>query len=239
MPTGTRTDVAADMERIFAPLAGRTPSQRSDRPTAAPALRRRRSKAVLAVVGAVGAAAAVAIGYDLGAVPDVRMPSRDAAIPRAARPAEPSPVAQLAIAEPAPVPLAEPALASEPSSDIPAPLAETVADVSPPTITRPEVRARAAMRPDRRAAARDGGAREDDRCTDDECLYRDVLAADRRLRRAYDRAARAGVSSDWLAGVNRRWVRARDRAQDDPDGAIDRYDRLAEALDAERRELER
>jgi uncharacterized protein YecT (DUF1311 family) len=167
----------------------------------------------------------------------MRLPAREAATPRATPPAERSqPVAQLAIAEPAPVPEPEPvAISASP----PAPVAEPDASVPAAAIDRPESRGRAAARSDRRAAPLGAEARGDEGCTDDECLYRDVLAADRRLRRAYDRAVRAGVSSDWLAGVNRRWVRARDRAQDDPDGAIDRYERLAEALDAERREAGR
>jgi hypothetical protein len=239
MLTGTRTDVAADMERIFAPLDGRAAPRRGS-VASVPALPRRgRSRAVLAAVAVAGAAAAAAIGYDLGTVPDVQAPHRDATIPHATRPAAPpQPVAQLAVPEPAPAIEAVPEAGSEPEPDF-APPADAVASAGGPAIAPPDVRPRASVRPDRRIAPARDTVRDDERCTGDECIYRDVLAADRRLRRAYDRAARAGVSSDWLAGVNRRWNRARDRAQDDPDGAIDRYDQLAEALDAERRELSR
>ncbi|WP_375403546.1 hypothetical protein [uncultured Sphingomonas sp.] len=71
---------------------------------------------------------------------------------------------------------------------------------------------------------------------DDRCIYQDVLAADARLRRAYDRALQAGTANLWMSAIKRRWVDARYDSLDDPDGTIRRYDRLAAALDNKRRE---
>lgn len=73
---------------------------------------------------------------------------------------------------------------------------------------------------------------------EDRCIYQDVLNADARLRLAYSRARRAGVSSQQLAAINRRWTRARDQADDDPDGTIERYDQLSDALDRARERYE-
>lgn len=73
---------------------------------------------------------------------------------------------------------------------------------------------------------------------DDRCIYQDVLSADTRLRLAYDRAERSGVSNWQLAGIDRRWSQAREHAQDDPDGTIRRYDQLAKMLDEKHRDIE-
>ncbi|WP_242182449.1 hypothetical protein [Sphingomonas sp. CARO-RG-8B-R24-01] len=69
---------------------------------------------------------------------------------------------------------------------------------------------------------------------EDRCIYQDVLAADARLRRAYRQARQGGVPTWQLTEINQRWRRARDLAQDDPDGTIQRYDRLADQLDRAR-----
>lgn len=75
--------------------------------------------------------------------------------------------------------------------------------------------------------------------SDDRCIYQDFLEADADLRLAYDRARRGGVSKLWLSAVSRRWNRALGDAEDDPEGTIRRYERLASALDQERREVAR
>ena len=66
---------------------------------------------------------------------------------------------------------------------------------------------------------------------DNRCIYQDVLAAHGRLFRAFERAKEDGVSNRDLTAVTRRWREARDRAEDDPDGAIRRYNQLADQLD--------
>ena len=66
---------------------------------------------------------------------------------------------------------------------------------------------------------------------DDECIYADVMRADRRLHAAYTQAVRVGVRRTALVSVNRRWRQARELAEDRPDEAIRRYDALASDLD--------
>lgn len=66
---------------------------------------------------------------------------------------------------------------------------------------------------------------------DDECIYADVMRADRRLHAAYTQAVRVGVRRAALVSANRRWRQARELAEDRPDEAIRRYDALASDLD--------
>ncbi|MFS0772141.1 hypothetical protein [Sphingomonas sp. 1P08PE] len=101
----------------------------------------------------------------------------------------------------------------------PAGAAEQVQEVPPP------VRTAAARR--RPAVASDCPPGSDD----DRCIYRDVVGADRRLRAAYDDATQAGVPTDELVAVRRRWDRARAISLSEPDETIRRYDRLTERLD--------
>ncbi len=69
------------------------------------------------------------------------------------------------------------------------------------------------------------------------CIYRDVLAADARLRLAYNRARQAGVADNILRAANRRWQQALQRSEDAPDLAIERYNRLATMLDQQREDI--
>lgn len=71
---------------------------------------------------------------------------------------------------------------------------------------------------------------------EDQCIYRDVTIADARLRSAYDHAYRSGVPRSTLTSALEEWSRARRRATDDPDGTIERYERLTETLDRARRD---
>lgn len=64
-----------------------------------------------------------------------------------------------------------------------------------------------------------------------DCIYADVLLADRRLRAAYTQAVRRGVPTTALAPALRRWRQARAIAQERPDGAIRLYGALAYDLD--------
>ncbi len=61
--------------------------------------------------------------------------------------------------------------------------------------------------------------------------YGAVLAADRRLRDAYDRAARAGVDRPTLVSYRARWASLRRRASDEPPRLIHGYGALASDLE--------
>ncbi|PAX07325.1 hypothetical protein [Sphingomonas lenta] len=87
----------------------------------------------------------------------------------------------------------------------------------------PERRTQRATAPRRRGCA--PGSPED------HCIYQDVLAAHNRLSASYERAKRSGVPAEYLFGVRARWARARKVADDEPDAAIARYNRLADFLD--------
>lgn len=62
------------------------------------------------------------------------------------------------------------------------------------------------------------------------CDYAEVMAADRRLRQAYDRAIRAGVDRGTLASVRSRWARLRHRAPHDPERVVHGYAAMARDL---------
>lgn len=74
-----------------------------------------------------------------------------------------------------------------------------------------------------------------ERCTsgslEDRCIYQDVLSAHDRLSASYEQAKRNGMPAEYLTGVRARWARARRVATDEPDKAIERYNRLADFLD--------
>lgn len=71
--------------------------------------------------------------------------------------------------------------------------------------------------------------------SDDRCIYQDVMNADARLRRAYNRAVQGGVSRPTLSFVLREWNQARRQATSDPDQTINRYGQLENALEREPR----
>ncbi len=149
--------------------------------------------------------------------------------PRPATGSAPSLDALTRPSEPAPKP--RPAEAAK----LPAPAVALAAD------PRPAKAITVASAPSRRERAESSRAAQ--RCEpgsmEDRCIYEDVLRADARLRRSYDEAKRGGVSKLWLAAVSRRWKRAAKAEEDDPDGTIDQYGRLADALDQKRRETAR
>jgi hypothetical protein len=62
------------------------------------------------------------------------------------------------------------------------------------------------------------------------CSYPAVLAADRRLRRAYADATRAGVSNGRLESYRNRWASLRHRADDQPARVIRAYGDMARDL---------
>jgi len=87
-------------------------------------------------------------------------------------------------------------------------------------------------RPDRRAPSRRASAATP--CgADGRCGHADVMAADRRLRRAYAAAVRAGVSNAVLDDYRDRWSSLRRRAPEEPRRVTVGYRRLATELESE------
>ncbi|WP_277969130.1 hypothetical protein [Sphingomonas echinoides] len=255
--------VAADMDRIFKPLAKRGLAGTSLNDRAGSARkgrggRRWRIVALAAPALVVAAGAALGVGY-LAQDP-VRSPAVSAAtaVPsRAAVGASAAPSTALqtvALVAPSVRTGSEIIIDDEGNGTV-APRAPTIDpvrrpmgaeraatdDVTPDRSTPRDVRARSTpeasetVRPGRSGNAAAGCAPGS---LEDRCIYQDVLDADARLRLAYSRARRSGVSAGRLTAINRRWIRARERSLDDPDGTIERYDALAGALDRARREGE-
>ncbi|WP_309087268.1 hypothetical protein [Phenylobacterium sp.] len=69
------------------------------------------------------------------------------------------------------------------------------------------------------------------RAAEARCAYPQVMAADRSLRAAYDRAVRAGVSRSTLVNYRSRWASLRHRADDQPAKVIYGYRAMARDLD--------
>jgi uncharacterized protein YecT (DUF1311 family) len=237
-------DVAADMARIFAPLAGRSiptatnvdPADRGDAGSQRSSGKRVLFVAPLLVLLAGGALASIYIVNDGLKTPPA---SRTIAAPTSPETAGASKRG----------PGAGPAAATarttsdtgqERSSDIPddASVREDRTSIA----TAPGEQRRREATGETVAQRNEGdGARSRSDCEpgslEDRCIYQDVLNADDRLRRAFDRARRSGVPSARLTVVQRRWTLARDAAESDPDGTIRRYDQLADLLDRERDEV--
>lgn len=262
MPTNLPTEsVAADMDRIFEPLAQRAPvraagaSDARTRVARPGALGGGRRLAILAPVVLAIAAGGLALGY-VGEQPtrpqraNATVASSDEGRRAIAAPSVASQAVSIVapsvrtgsepvvrdggegVADPAPAPV--PVRASVPSERLRGDRAARAPSRS--------MAGRAASRAASGAGlARDGrGAATGGRCVagslEDRCIYQDVLDADSRLRLAYRRAQRGGVSNRDLATVTRRWSRAREMSLDDPDGTIQRYDQLADTLDRARRD---
>lgn len=64
------------------------------------------------------------------------------------------------------------------------------------------------------------------------CLRPALLAADHRLRIAYERARSVGASGRLLARYQKRWLSVRRDAEDAPDYVIDQYNQLAQRLES-------
>jgi len=126
-------------------------------------------------------------------------------------------------------------LAAAPAQPAQATAAPSVT-VSPPEVAakaKPALQAKPAHpRPRRRARperacpeAASGGAW---------CAHLAVLAADERLRVAYDRAVRRGAPYEELAKRRKAWAKLRRKAVKDPERVIRGYNALAESLDRAR-----
>lgn len=222
-PALTRA-VSADLETIFQPA-----------PTAPEGLRpgRVRSFAATAVAhrerrpAQVGAMVATALaGLALGAF--LTKPDKPVA--------EPAPKAQqVARIDVPPVTTpptaaltAAPVQAAAPVATTPAPAQVTQAKAERPKPARPAVRKAAS---DRERPAGRYPCNGLTRAAEARCAYPAVLAADRSLRAAYDRAVRAGVSRSTLVDYRSRWSSLRHRADDQPAKVIYGYRAMARDLD--------
>lgn len=205
---GLSSSVAADLDDIFrdaAPAQGPSEGPRAQTITAAD----RPSRAARASAAGLGAVvAALLAGVSIGSVLTRPPP------PPKAPPAE---TAQVAAVTPAPQALA-PAPAVIPAP-VTTPAPQPVAERSAPTAA-PVKRAKAGATG---CQALKGAARA-------RCAYPAVLAADKRLRQAYVRATRAGVSRTTLIGYRNRWAALRRHASDQPTRVVAGYGALAADL---------
>ena len=262
MVTNLPTDpVAADMDRIFKPLAKRGLASAMPLDRAGPGKksrggRRWRGLTIVAPVLVVAASTMLAVGYvsqDSARPPSA---SRTAIVAGQASTAAPSAAVQtVALVAPSvrtgsemPVdangnrmteprapaiePPRRPAGATQDAATRALPADRGGRSASAPSSMATEAEGARPARGGSAAAGCPPGSLED------RCIYQDVLNADARLRRAYSRARRSGVSVRQLTAVNRRWIRAREMSLDDPDGTIERYDALADTLDRARRDLD-
>lgn len=253
--------VRADMERVFRPLAGRArasdPTGYDDgdvRRRAAPP-RGGRWVTFAAPVLLVLFVVALAVRYGLSTPTVAQSVPRSAGRPLASAPAprdtdrnvrviDLQPIARRpdprGVGQGPQVPQQKPAAffaavppaeqASERIAIDSRPVRRLVASANRPGSVRPRVIRRERTRTPPRLARCASGSLADD------CIYGDVLAADGRLRTAYDRAVRGGVEAEELGAITRRWSRARRISLDEPDVTIQRYERLAAELDDLRRD---
>jgi hypothetical protein len=209
LATPVARSVAEDLEAILSAAGPRAPVRRRisfpSRGAPAGAARSRDRH-----VGRLGALAAVAfLGVAAGALA-TRLPGFAPA--RAPEPAAPAAQQlQLTVAAPAPAPAA---VAAEPVAVAPTPVrAERPVR---PRSPRPQ---RAALHSETLCGA------------DRHCSHREVLAADRRLRRAYAAAVRSGVARPVLVDYRDRWSSLRRRAPAEPARVVSGYRRMARDLE--------
>ncbi|WP_445192879.1 hypothetical protein ACT009_02845 [Sphingomonas sp. Tas61C01] len=187
-----------------------------------------------AVLAAVAAVAGVAMGVTVldDAKPEAeRKPAVQIAARSQPAPVISQPVPQANVAVAPPINNTEPSDASTPVSEVAATLPrerlETVERASPVVQPRryrlADERGRATACDGRRGSASFA------------CLAAQLDGADRDLVEAYGSATDAGVPRNYLVGINRRWERARDRAQDDPAEALRSYEDLTDELWTARR----
>jgi uncharacterized protein YecT (DUF1311 family) len=261
MVTNLPTDpVAADMDRIFKPLAKRGLASAMPLDRAGPGKksrggRRWRGLTIVAPVLVVAASTMLAVGYVRQDTPHPAVTATTVPDSTSFRSSTPPSAAVQTVALVAPsvrtgsemLVDADGNRTMEPRAPAIEPLRRTTGEAGD-AATRAipaDRRARStpsstptaaeAVRPARGGSAAAGCAPGS---LEDRCIYQDVLNADARLRLAYSRARRSGVSVRQLTAVNRRWIRARELSLDDPDGTIERYDALSDMLDRARRDLD-
>lgn len=222
--------VASDMQTIFGtgarpPRVPRTPTAIAASPatTSAQAGIRRIALPLVLVTCLAGAAAGLVVVAPLRQPHAAGVTRPPAASRHAAAPAGSSvPVAMAVSSAPAPQ-----VLPSTPESDAAALPAGAIVARNRPETMRPAPVPNSARR----------GEDEGVTCTDADdagyaaCSREDVLAADRDLRQAYDRAIDAGVDRGRLVSIRNRWARLRADESDRPDELLAGYADLADRLD--------
>lgn len=186
----------------------------------------------VAVFDGTGAPADAPAGRSVAMAPSVKAASLPAALPL------PTASANIAVAAPPVMDARDPTPPSGATIDADdredTGRGATITRDLPPRATRVGARApTSAVRTSRRSAC--SGRRGEASFA---CLVERLDAADQDLVEAYGSATEAGVPRAHLININRRWVRARDRARDDPADALQSYEELADELwTARRREL--
>ncbi|MDB5457323.1 MAG: hypothetical protein JWP92_2908 [Caulobacter sp.] len=213
-PRAMTAAVAADLEAIFGrdamPLAGV-----ADDAAPVRALRRDggRVRTSPGVLGAIVAAGLVGLSAGLIAAPSTDRAPEAPTLGEAAR-IEAPPAAARALTPPTPEPI--------------------VTAVAPPAavVTAPPPhRAPSAAKPRRPVVAKARSTAEPVvRCSSRRCSHAEVLAADRRLRRAYARAIDAGVPRPVLVSYRDRWASLRRLAVNQPNRTVGAYGALARDL---------
>lgn len=238
---------AVDRElSTLVPRAGPTrrlpPRARLVRP--APGARRSRWRRVAAFACTAAAAAVLGLVADdltRGAPAPAMSAGAGAVAPRPTdrssatdAPAAPPPAALPAVAL-APTALPAAAAPDGAAPEARAPVQRAAAGPARQPASEPTRREARAARPAAREPAR-GARRQAAACRGlsggalARCADPQLMSADRRLRRAYDRAVRAGVSRQELISYRTRWSRLRRQARTDPLGVTSAYDRLAGEL---------
>lgn len=208
-----RSPVASELDAIFASLPRPAPAAEPVVSARSAASRRRGPRPWLVFLAAVTLAAL--IGSLVFLMPVARQaPPRHMSPPRSAPP----------IARSAPV---LPAQATPPAPILAAPV--TSATVPTPI----EVKPKPAAPPVRREAPPARHTRCSRFATEAWCLHGTIMAADDRLRDAYDAAVRAGVARATLVDIRSDWKRLRGRANRDPQALIRGYALLTQELRAE------
>ncbi len=211
----TRPSVASELEAIFAPLPRIAPAMAADAPSPKRAAARRTG-----LLPWIASLAAIALAALIGSLLFLRPV---APAPHVAR-TVPAARAPLTGPTPAPAPRTETVIASpHPAAPLPA----------------PHEPAPAAQRTPRPASLPVHRGRCPRFATEAWCLHGTIMAADDRLRDAYDDAARAGVDRTTLVGVRNDWKSLRGRANRDPQALIRGYALLTEQLRAEIRRAAR
>jgi uncharacterized protein YecT (DUF1311 family) len=226
--------VGSTLEQIFGPAAETAPAPVS--PRALPVLvassskRRGRRVAFGLVLASAATAAGVAMGITVFDRDDRALSppaTRSATVAPAVKAVPPAPQPTVAVANVAVAPII--AASPEPMSE--AAREEVVTREVPPRVRKvPGDNVAAASVVSRR------GACEGQRGDSFACVVERLDTADRELVEAYASAVDAGVPRPELVRINRRWNRARDRARDDPAGAVRSYERLADELWSARRQ---
>jgi hypothetical protein len=199
---GLARSVASDLEGIFAPEA----ATRSTTPSAVRRVAGRGDARGPATIGALLVAGL--LGVTAGSL-----------LMKAPGFSKPNPV--MAAATPQAAPLQGYPWSPEPFAPLVPAMVQPVSAPAPARVEAPRP-AKVARKPAKPRSA--PGCRRG-------CTYAEVMAADRRLRRAYAGAIRAGVSRGALVSYRNRWAQLRPRARYEPQRVVVGYGALASDLD--------